>query len=70
MSKDDCDYQFLQDMQAQCQPDNIVDLVLKSGDNFAACGTVAMEFYLAVQRYGAQRYNTNPSTYCEYDGPP
>ena len=70
MSKDDCDYQFLQDMQAQCQPDNIVDLVLISGDNFTACGAVAMEFYLAVQQYGAQRYNANPSTYCEYDGPP
>jgi hypothetical protein len=70
MSKDECDYQFLQDMQAQCQPDNIVDLILNSGDNFTACGAVAMEFYLAVQKYGTNLYNARPDTYCEYDGPP
>ena len=70
MSKDACDYQFLQDMQAQCHPDNIVDLLLESGSNFTACSAVAMEFYVAVQKYGANLFNANPSTYCEYDGPP
>lgn len=70
MNKDECDYLFLQDMQAQCQPDDIVDLLLESGGNFTACQAVAMEFYMAVQRYGAKRFNANPSTYCEYDGPP
>jgi hypothetical protein len=29
-----------------------------------------MEFYVAVQKYGANLFNAHPSTYCEYDGPP
>jgi hypothetical protein len=70
MGKDDCDYQFLQDMQAQCQPDDIVDLLLQASSNFTTCNAVAMEFYVAVQQYGANRFNANTSTYCEYDGPP
>lgn len=70
MSKDACDSQFLLDMQEQCHPDNLKDWLLQSGGNLTLCGAVALEFYLAVQKYGSTRYNANSSTYCEYDGPP
>jgi hypothetical protein len=69
-SKDSCDYQFLQDMQAQCHPDDIVEFLLQSDGNYTTCSAVAVEFYVAVQKYGATRFKTGASTYCEYDGPP
>jgi hypothetical protein len=68
--KEACDSRFLLDMQAQCQPDQFTDLLLQAGESYATCGAVAMEFYLAVQKYGASRYGSSGSTYCEYDGPP
>jgi hypothetical protein len=68
--KEACDYRFLQDMQDQCNPDNFTEMLLRAGESYATCGAVAMEFYLAVQKYGANRYRDNTSTYCEYDGPP
>ena len=71
MGKEACDYRFLQDMQAQCNPDDPMELLLQFGNSYATCGAVAMEFYLAVQKYGADRFrNAASSTYCEYDGPP
>jgi hypothetical protein len=70
MSKNACDSQFLLDMQTQCHPDNITEILLQAGASYTTCGAVALEFYMAVQKYGANRFNTNTSTYCEYDGPP
>lgn len=70
MSKNACDSEFLLDMQAQCHPDNITELLQLAGDGYTTCGAVAVEFYLAVQKYGANRFKANTSTYCEYDGPP
>lgn len=71
MSRTSCDYQFLQDMQAQCHPDHIVKLALAaSSSDYSTCNAVAMEFYLAVQKYGVNRFKSTASTYCEYDGPP
>ena len=70
MTRNACDYQFLQDMQAQCQPDSFSDALLQAGYSYTACGAVAIEFYMAVQKYGANRFNTGSGTYCEYDGPP
>jgi len=69
MSQNACDFQFLQDMQAQCHPDDMSDL-LQLGGNYTTCGAVAIEFYMAVQKYGATRFKSTTSTYCEYDGPP
>ena len=70
MTQITCDYQFLQDMQAQCHPDTIVEFLLESGMNYAECNAVAMEFYQVVQKYGANRFRSANSSYCEYDGPP
>ena len=69
MTQNACDYQFLQDMQAQCHPGNFEDFLQVSG-NYTTCGAVALEFYMAVQKYGASRFKSSTSTYCEYDGPP
>lgn len=70
MSQNACDSEFLLNMQAQCHPDDITELLQLTGDGYATCGAVALEFYLAVQKYGANRFKANTSTYCEYDGPP
>ena len=69
MTQSACDYRFLQDMQAQCHPGNFEDFLQVSG-NYTTCGAVALEFYMAVQKYGASRFKSSTSTYCEYDGPP
>jgi hypothetical protein len=70
MSKNTCDSEFLLDMQAQCHPDNITELLQLAGNGYTTCGAVALEFYLAVQKYGASRFKTTTSSYCEYDGQP
>jgi hypothetical protein len=70
MDQHDCDFQFLEDMRAQCHPDNILLLLLESVTNYTECNALAMEFYQAVQKYGASRFNSTTSTWCEYDGPP
>jgi hypothetical protein len=67
--KEACDSRFLSDMQAQCHPGDFTQL-LQIGSDYPTCGAVAMEFYLAVQKYGAARYRSANSSYCEYDGPP
>lgn len=69
-SKNACDSEFLFDMQAQCSPEDFIDMLALAGDRLIECRAVVMEFYLAVQRYGANRYQSAKSTYCEYDGPP
>lgn len=70
MTQTSCDHEFLQDMQAQCHPDTITEFFLQSGLNYAECNAVAMEFYQVVQKYGASRFSSTNSTYCEYNGPP
>jgi len=45
-------------------------LLLQAGYGYTACSAVALEFYMAVQKYGANRFTTGSGTYCEYDGPP
>jgi hypothetical protein len=70
MTQTTCDYEFLQDMQAQCHPDTLVELILASGLNYAECNAVAMEFYQVVQKFGSSRFKSSNSSYCEYDGPP
>jgi len=64
-----CDYEFLLDMQEQCNPDSFVETLLIGGD-YVECSAVAMEFYTAVQKYGAARYTATGGARCEYDGPP
>lgn len=69
-SKNDCDSEFLLDMQDQCNPDNIGELLIQAGDGYTSCGAVALEFYLAVQKYGGGAFRDSNSTWCAYDGPP
>jgi hypothetical protein len=69
-SKEACDAEFLQDMQAQCDPDNLLEFLALASGRFVECDAAAMEFYLAVKKYGADRFLSAKSTYCEYDGPP
>jgi hypothetical protein len=71
-SKNVCDSEFLLDMQDQCRPDTVKEVfMLQAGNGYTSCGAVALEFYIAVQKYGAGRYRTGAgSTRCEYDGPP
>jgi len=65
-----CDTEFLQNMKNQCHPDDLKKLLLGPVDDIATCNAVAVEFYVVVQKYGASRFSTSTSTYCEYKGPP
>ena len=57
-------------MQAQCNPEDFIDMLALAGDRQIECAAVTIEFYMAVQKYGVNRYQSAKSTYCEYDGPP
>ncbi len=65
-----CDNQFLEDMQAQCSQGSLWRLLLESDVNYAECNVLAREFYQVVRTFGANRFNSTTSTYCEFDGPP
>ena len=69
MDQRGCDSRFLEDMQAQCHPDSVMKLLLQFEMNYAECNALAMEFYQVVKKYGASRFSSTSSTYCEYDGP-
>lgn len=71
-----CDDAFLEDMRGLC-PDaaasgfgRMLEVFDDSVGSRQTCETVANDFYQAVRRYGADRFETTFSTYCEYDGPP
>jgi len=70
-----CDQAFLDDMLALCppRPGNVLARVLDafddSLDSHATCVSVARDFHRAVRRYGEERFLTDQSTWCEYDGP-
>lgn len=71
-----CDDAFLDDMRALCPSGaasgfgKVLEAFDDSVDSRQTCETVANDFYHAVRRYGAERFETTLSTYCEYDGPP
>ena len=66
-----CDGEFLLDMQALCEPDTMLEWMVRAGGDYAECSLVAIEFHQAVQRYGADRFRSGTdSTWCEYEGPP
>ena len=74
--RETCDTRFLVDMQALCPAPggNVVTKTLQLLDDTVSsrqtCLAVAQSFYLAVREYGEDKFETENSTYCEYDGPP
>jgi len=76
MDRKSCDDEFLRDMQNLC-PDQaggrlgkVLDALNTSIESRRRCLSVADDFYVAVRRYGEDRFATTASTYCEYNGPP
>lgn len=76
MDRKSCDDEFLRDMQYSC-PDEaggrlgkVIDALNTSVESRRRCLSVADDFYVAVRRYGEERFATSASTYCEYNGPP
>lgn len=76
VDRETCDERFLQNMHAIC-PAPAVNVVTKTiellDDSVTSrriCLSVASDFHDAVRRYGAEAFQTDDSTYCEYDGPP
>lgn len=76
MDRKSCDDEFLVDMQYSC-PDEagsglgkFLEAVDTSVESRRSCLSVADDFYVAVRRYGEEKFATSNSTYCEYDGPP
>lgn len=70
MDQSACDDNFLRDMQEQCSPANKRTFLLEVNLDYAQCNLIAVGFYQAVKKYGASRFRSVTSSYCEYDGPP
>jgi len=76
MDRDSCDEAFLNDMQALCpagatsKVGKVFEVFDDSLDSRQNCETVADDYYNAVRRYGAEKFEAAGSTYCEYNGPP
>lgn len=64
-SREDCDEQFLGNMQSYCTNEYKLDLVTRSECMFAAD-----QMHAAVRLYGEQYYAGVTGQYCEYAGPP
>lgn len=70
-----CDEAFLEQMQGLCPAEatSAVGKVFAATDGSiesrGACLSAASDFYVAVRRYGIERFATADSTHCEYDGP-
>ena len=76
LNRDICDENFLHDMLALC-PDPATGKVGKIFEAFddsvesrRTCEQVAADYHDAVRRYGADKFLTTTSSYCEYNGPP
>ena len=71
-----CDEAFLVDMKNLCPKPaasgvgKVFEIMDDSVESRQTCEMVADDYYAAVKRYGADRFLTTASTYCEYDGPP
>lgn len=66
--RQDCDDQFLRDMNQVCGDSGGI-LGLLDADSYresAECRFAADQLYLAVQEYGEDAFLTTTSTYCEY----
>ena len=72
----ECDEAFLADMKNLCPNPatsgvgKLLEVFDDSVESRQTCESVAADYYNAVKRYGADRFLTTASTYCEYDGPP
>lgn len=75
-NRDACDEEFIENMRASCPApaENVLTKTLELLDDSVGsrtvCLSVADDYYAAVRRYGEDKFLTNTSTYCEYDGPP
>lgn len=71
IDRQSCDAEFWEQMKDECGETTVFDILdTESIRRRAQCQLAADQFYLAVQRYGAEAYRTASSTYCEYEGPP
>ncbi len=76
LDRNSCDDAFLKDMQNSCPHKargtlgGLFEALDSSMESRQSCLTAANDFYAAVRRYGEDKFETNNSTYCEFDGPP
>ena len=76
LDREACDAEFLQNMQNLCpEPSRskfrrFLDSISTDTDSRKACLSTAEDFHAVVARFGEKKYQTNSSTYCEYNGPP
>ena len=73
LDRDTCDAEFLQDMRMACPAPSptgfgkIMDVM--SHESRDTCLSTADEFYVVVRKFGEEKFQTDTSTVCEYNGP-
>ena len=71
-----CDAEFLQNMLKTCpEPSRskfgrFLDAISSDVDSRKTCVSTAKEFHAVVERFGESKFQTDASTFCEYNGPP
>ena len=74
--RDACDAEFLQNMRKTCpEPSRskfrkFLDAVSTEIGSRKTCLSTADQFHAVVQRTGASKFQTDASSFCEYNGPP
>ncbi len=74
--RDACDAEFLENMHKMCpEPSRskfgkFLDSVSTDVNSRKTCLSTADEFHAVVQHFGESKYQTDASTFCEYNGPP
>jgi hypothetical protein len=76
LEREYCDDEFLRNMQNTCPATrqstlgSIFEAMNDSVDSRNTCMMIARDFHLAASDFGEKHYQSQSSTYCEYNGPP
>ena len=76
LEREYCDDEFLQNMQTLCPEtrESTIGSIFEAMDDSVGsrntCMRIANDFYIAASDFGEKHFQTNGSSYCEYDGPP
>lgn len=76
LQREYCDEEFLLNMQNSCPSSSdstlgsILEALNDSVDSRTTCLLIASDFHVAARDFGGKYFQSNSSSYCEYDGPP
>ena len=76
LNRDYCDQEFLQNMQNSCPAGSsspfgkFFEIIDNNVDSRTTCLRIANDFHMAAQDFGEKHFQSETSTYCEYNGAP